>query len=197
MCCRVSVRTKSATWVERSVQVSRGPQIPQGGAGPRVSATAGRDVSWAPVLRLPTLTATALAAVAIQLAAQAPAPAYRFGWGDAATTAGAGVVALLPAAVRLPSLPPPCAPCDPAGLWSVDRRVLGADSPSAGRAARAPSSRDPQRRPPVRRRGRRRGAAARGRPPFPDRRRRRRGAGERRRLARHATPPDGAVNVAP
>jgi len=87
------------------------------------------------VLRLPTLTATALAAVAIQLAAQAPAPAYRFGWGDAATTAGAGVVALLPAAVRLPSLPPPCAPCDPAGLWSVDRRVLGADSRSAGRAS--------------------------------------------------------------
>ncbi len=82
-------------------------------------------------------TAAALAAVAIQLAAQAPrgAPAYRYGWGDAATTAGAGVVALLPAVLHLPSLPPPCAPCDPAGLWSIDRRVLGADSRSAGRAS--------------------------------------------------------------
>ena len=88
------------------------------------------------MLRIPTVTAAAaaaLAAVAIQLAAQAPA--YRFGWGDAATTAGAGVVALLPTVLHLPSLPPPCAPCDPAGLWSVDRRVLGADSRSAARAS--------------------------------------------------------------
>jgi len=72
----------------------------------------------------------ALAAVATQLAAQAPA--YRYGWGDAVTTAGAGVVALLPSALKLPSLPPPCAPCDPSDLWAVDRRVLGADSRAAG-----------------------------------------------------------------
>src|SRR3989442_12513198 len=101
MCCRVSVRTKSATRVERSVQLSRGSQKSQGGAGPRVSATACHGVSWAPVLRIPTVTAAtaaALAAVAIPLAAQAPPgpAAYRYGWGAVAPTARAAVVALLP-----------------------------------------------------------------------------------------------------
>src|SRR5712664_2104959 len=84
MCCRVSVRTKARIRVGRSVQLSRGSQKPQGGAGPRVSATACHAVSWAPVIRRATATAAALGAVAIQLAAQAPA--YRYGWGDAATT---------------------------------------------------------------------------------------------------------------
>ncbi|PYO65136.1 MAG: hypothetical protein DMD71_11100 [Gemmatimonadetes bacterium] len=87
----------------------------------------------APVLGRATAPVAALAAVAIRLAAQAPA--YRYGWGDAATTAGAVAVALLPSALRLPSLPPPCAPCDPAALWSIDRRVLGADSRGAGTAS--------------------------------------------------------------
>ena len=91
--------------------------------------TACHTVSWARVFRRASATA-ALVAVATQLAAQAPA--YRYGWGDAATVAGAGVVALLPDAWKLPSLPPPCAPCDPASLWSIDRRVLGADSRVAG-----------------------------------------------------------------
>ncbi len=85
------------------------------------------------MFRRATATAAALGAVAIQLAAQAPA--YRFGWGDVATTAGAGVVALLPSALRLPSLPPPCAPCNPADLWPIDRRVLGADSRNAAPAS--------------------------------------------------------------
>src|SRR5438552_2740661 len=88
MCCRVSVRTKARIPVGRSVQLSRGCRKSQGGAGPRVSATAPRAVSLAPVLGRATAPVAALAAVAIRLAAQAPA--YRYGWGDAATTA-AGV----------------------------------------------------------------------------------------------------------
>src|SRR5437879_3504073 len=123
MCCRVSVRTKARIPVGRSVQLSRGCRKSQGGAGPRVSATVPRAISWAPVHARATAPVAALAAVAIRLAAQAPA--YRYGWGDAATTAGAVAVALPPSALRLPSLPPPCAPCDPAALWSIDRRVLG------------------------------------------------------------------------
>jgi membrane-associated phospholipid phosphatase len=54
------------------------------------------------------------------LAAQS-GPAYRAGWQDAVSVGVGGAFALLPVALSLPHGAPPCAPCDPASLWSFDR----------------------------------------------------------------------------
>jgi membrane-associated phospholipid phosphatase len=60
--------------------------------------------------------------------------AYTAGWSDVALTGGAGVLAILPVALRLPHGPPPCAPCDPSSLWSIDRVAV---HPVDARAATA------------------------------------------------------------
>src|SRR5438309_1891150 len=54
-------------------------------------------------------------------AGQAP---YRVTWRDAASVGAAGALALLPVALNLPHGPPPCAPCDPASVPSIDRTAL-------------------------------------------------------------------------
>ena len=61
--------------------------------------------------------------------------AYSAGWGDVATVGGGGLLALLPASLRLPHGPPPCAPCDPAGLWGIDRWAVHPVDSRAGRAS--------------------------------------------------------------
>ena len=61
--------------------------------------------------------------------------AYTAGWGDVATFGGAGLLAALPAELRLPHGPPPCAPCDPAGLWGIDRWAVHPVDAHAGRAS--------------------------------------------------------------
>jgi len=61
--------------------------------------------------------------------------AYTAGWGDVATVGGAGLLALLPAGLSLPHGPPPCAPCDPAGLWGIDRWAVHPVDARAGSAS--------------------------------------------------------------
>ena len=56
---------------------------------------------------------------------------YQSSWADVAAVAGAGVVALLPAFLKLPGGTPRCAPCSPSGLPGIDRWVVGNDSPIA------------------------------------------------------------------
>jgi len=63
----------------------------------------------------------ALASVATAGSLRAQDAPYRAGWPDAAAMAAGGVLALLPVPLHLPSGSAPCAPCDPASLWSVDR----------------------------------------------------------------------------
>src|SRR5437879_13316983 len=67
-------------------------------------------------------------------AGQAP---YRVTWRDAASVGAAGALALIPVALNLPHGPPPCAPCDPASVPSIDRTALHNASAGAeiGRAS--------------------------------------------------------------
>ncbi len=60
---------------------------------------------------------------------------YTAGWGDVATFSGAGLLALLPVESGLPHGPPPCAPCDPAGLWGIDRWAVHPANAQAGHAS--------------------------------------------------------------
>ena len=60
---------------------------------------------------------------------------YTVGWGDVATVGGAGLLAVLPVALSLPHGPPPCAPCDPAGLWGIDRWAVHPVDAHAGLAS--------------------------------------------------------------
>ncbi len=62
-------------------------------------------------------------------------PPYRVTWWDAASIGTAGGLALLPHALNLPHGPPPCAPCDPASLPSIDRAALHAFSGGASTAS--------------------------------------------------------------
>ncbi len=57
-----------------------------------------------------------------------PRPIYRANWADVAAVTGAGVITLLPGALKLPKGPPSCAPCDPSGLPGIDRWVVGKNS---------------------------------------------------------------------
>ena len=77
--------------------------------------------------------ALAVATCAGPLGAQ-EAP-YRAGWPDAAAIAAGGVLALLPIPLHLPSGSAPCAPCDPASLWSVDRVAVHLPDATADRAS--------------------------------------------------------------
>lgn len=61
--------------------------------------------------------------------------AYTAGWRDVALVGGSGVLAIVPVALRLPHGPPPCAPCDPAGLWGIDRVAVHPVDPGMGRAS--------------------------------------------------------------
>lgn len=84
--------------------------------------------------RLTALTCGALSALGgpSGLSAQS---AYHATWGDAAQLGAAGVTYLIPSALKLPSLPPPCAPCDPASVWNVDRVGIRSHSSAAGTAS--------------------------------------------------------------
>ena len=65
-------------------------------------------------------------------AGQAP---YRVTWRDAASVGAAGALALIPVALNLPHGPPPCAPCDPASVPSIDRTALHNASAGAATAS--------------------------------------------------------------
>ncbi|HVH66231.1 MAG TPA: phosphatase PAP2 family protein [Gemmatimonadales bacterium] len=88
-----------------------------------------------------SIVALASSAIALRAAvAQAPVPVpspppYRVTWWDAATIAGAGTLAAIPVLAGLPHGPPPCAPCDPASLPSIDRAALHTFSGPAGTAS--------------------------------------------------------------
>ncbi len=73
-------------------------------------------------------------ALTLPVALPAQRAPYAAGWGDVAFVGGSGLLAVLPPALRLPHGPPPCAPCDPAGLWGIDRWVV---HPVDARASRA------------------------------------------------------------
>jgi membrane-associated phospholipid phosphatase len=64
-----------------------------------------------------------------------PPGAYHAGWRDGAQVAAAGVAFFLPPLLKLPSGPPPCAPCDPASVWSLDRVGIRSHSSAAGTAS--------------------------------------------------------------
>lgn len=68
-------------------------------------------------------------------AAQQPAGGYRSSWGDLAAIAILAGAAVAPSAAGLPRGAPDCVPCDPAGLWGIDRGVLGHASAGAGTAS--------------------------------------------------------------
>jgi membrane-associated phospholipid phosphatase len=86
----------------------------------------------------PSLLARASGALLLLLA---PLPlfgqraAYTAGWRDVAITGGSGLLAVLPVALRLPHGAPPCAPCDPAGLWGIDRVAVHPVDAGAARAS--------------------------------------------------------------
>ncbi|HEY6853309.1 MAG TPA: phosphatase PAP2 family protein [Gemmatimonadales bacterium] len=63
--------------------------------------------------------------------------AYHATWADGVSLGAASVLTVLPEALRLPKGAPDCAPCDPATLWGLDRRALGARSAAAGTASDA------------------------------------------------------------
>jgi membrane-associated phospholipid phosphatase len=65
-------------------------------------------------------------------AGQAP---YRVTWWDAASVGAAGALSLIPVALNLPNGPPPCAPCDPASVPSIDRAALHNASGGAATAS--------------------------------------------------------------
>src|SRR5689334_24298766 len=65
-------------------------------------------------------------------AAQAP---YRVSWWDGASVLTAGVLGEIPKIAKLPSGPPPCAPCDPGSLSGFDRIALHTFSGSAATAS--------------------------------------------------------------
>lgn len=71
-------------------------------------------------------------AVTIPARGAAQAPAYQTGWGPWTMAVVAGGFAELPGVLRLPRGAPPCAPCDPATLASIDRWVVRRDSRAAG-----------------------------------------------------------------
>ncbi len=96
------------------------------------SALGQRQVTCTAVLRFACFLLILVVPVPSLVAQRA---AYTAGWGDAATVGGAGLLALLPAALRLPHGPPPCAPCDPAGLWGIDRWAIHPVDMRAGRAS--------------------------------------------------------------
>jgi membrane-associated phospholipid phosphatase len=73
-----------------------------------------------------------LCAAARPAAGQAP---YRVTWWDAASVGAAGVLTLIPAALNLPHGRPPCAPCDPASVSTIDRAALHNASASAATAS--------------------------------------------------------------
>ena len=74
------------------------------------------------------LLAVFLVAALRPLMAQERPPAYRVTWSDAASVSAAGILYVLPVALRLPHGAPSCAPCDPGTLPSVDRWALGSGS---------------------------------------------------------------------
>ncbi|HET7791580.1 MAG TPA: phosphatase PAP2 family protein [Gemmatimonadales bacterium] len=79
-------------------------------------------------------------ALILALAMGAPAraqeaPPYTAGWGDVASAGVAGALFIVPGALKLPEGAPPCAPCDPSGLWGIDRSTLGAPASGAGTAS--------------------------------------------------------------
>ena len=79
------------------------------------------------------LFALAVSTSAGSLAAQG-AP-YRAAWPDAAAIAAGGVLALLPIPLKLPAGSAPCAPCNPASLWSVDRVAVHLPDATADRVS--------------------------------------------------------------
>jgi len=90
-----------------------------------------------------SLRATVSTSLLLGVAAMTPSTlraqraAYTAGWGDVATVGGAGLLAVLPAALKLPHGPPPCAPCDPASLWGIDRWAVHPVDEHAGLASDA------------------------------------------------------------
>jgi len=77
-------------------------------------------------------------AVLLLFASARPAPAqtpYRVTWWDAASVGTAGVIAVLPVALKLPHGLPSCAPCDPASLPGIDRAGLHTFSRGASTAS--------------------------------------------------------------
>jgi membrane-associated phospholipid phosphatase len=73
-----------------------------------------------------------LFAAARPAAGQAP---YRVTWWDAASVGAAGALSLIPVALNLPHGLPPCAPCDPASVPSIDRAALHNSSTGAATAS--------------------------------------------------------------
>lgn len=67
------------------------------------------------------LFAALLALAPARARAQRADTVYSAGWGDAGLVVGALGISAVPVGLKLPKGPPPCAPCDPASLWSVDR----------------------------------------------------------------------------
>ncbi|HXH63770.1 MAG TPA: phosphatase PAP2 family protein, partial [Gemmatimonadales bacterium] len=77
---------------------------------------------------------SSLGSAAAQTAPVFPS-SYHADWRDGAELAGAGVLYVLPYLLKLPSGPPPCAPCDPGSVWSVDRVGIRSHSAGAGTAS--------------------------------------------------------------
>lgn len=76
----------------------------------------------------------AVPGVTAQTAPTFPA-AFHADWRDGAQLAGTGVLYVLPYLLKLPSGPPPCAPCDPATVWNLDRVGIRSQSATAGTAS--------------------------------------------------------------
>lgn len=89
--------------------------------------------------RIAALTCGGLFGFGSAAAQTAPAfpAAYHADWRDGAELGGAGVLYVLPYLLKLPSGPPPCAPCDPASVWSLDRVGIRSHSSTAGTASSA------------------------------------------------------------
>lgn len=71
---------------------------------------------------------------AAQTAPTFPA-AYHADWRDGAQVGVAGVLYVLPYLLKLPAGAPPCAPCDPASVWNLDRVGIRSHSVTAGTAS--------------------------------------------------------------
>src|SRR5437879_4694867 len=113
------------------VELSRGSRKSQAVTGVTVSTSQAGGVTWS-IVRTFFMFTLALAGAIEPGAAQR---AYHATWADGVSVGAAGILTILPEALKLPSGAPDCAPCNPATLWGIDRQALGAGSNGAGTAS--------------------------------------------------------------